>query len=60
MVAPMEVTRTPDQVLVIGATGHVGRVFLEQGLELFPDVPIRVAVRDPARCRGDAWRGALV
>ena len=30
---PLSPTRTPDKVLIVGGTGHVGRVFLEQGLE---------------------------
>ncbi len=44
---PIEPTRTPDRVLIIGATGHVGRLFLEQGLEMFGDrVEFRVLLRN--------------
>ena len=43
---PLEVTRSPDKVLVIGATGHVGRIFLEQGLDLFADTEFRVLLRN--------------
>lgn len=38
-----------DKVLVIGATGHVGRIFLEQGLALFPNAEFRVLIRDMKR-----------
>lgn len=47
--APLESRRAPDRVLVVGATGHVGRIFLEQGLALYPDTEFRVLVRDMAR-----------
>jgi len=43
---PLEATASPDKVLVIGATGHVGRVFLEQGLEMFPATEFRVVLRN--------------
>lgn len=43
---PLEPIKAPDKVLVIGATGHVGRVFLDQGLELFPATEFRVLLRD--------------
>ena len=46
---PLEPFRAPDKVLVIGATGHVGRVFLEQGLALYPNSEFRVLLRDMAR-----------
>ena len=43
---PLAAGRAPDKVLIIGATGHIGRLFLEQGLELFGDaVEFRVLVR---------------
>lgn len=42
-------SRAPDRVLILGATGHVGRVFLEQGLEMFgKDVEFRVLLRNQA------------
>lgn len=43
---PLEAANAPDRVLVIGATGHVGRIFLEQGLELHPTTEFRVLLRD--------------
>ncbi|MEM9729887.1 MAG: NAD-dependent epimerase/dehydratase family protein [Myxococcota bacterium] len=47
----LEPGRAPDKVLVIGATGHIGRVFLEQGLALYPDCEFRVLLRDMARAK---------
>jgi nucleoside-diphosphate-sugar epimerase len=44
--APLKAINPPDQVLVIGATGQIGRVFLEQGLQLFPNTEFRVLLRD--------------
>jgi len=49
---PLEATNAPDRALVIGATGHVGRLFLEQGLELFPNTEFRVLLRDVEKCKG--------
>lgn len=43
---PLEVTKAPDKVLVIGATGHVGRIFMEQGLSLFDTTEFRVLLRN--------------
>ena len=49
---PLTPTRTPDKVLVIGGTGHVGRVFLEQGLAMYGDgVELRVLARSPGSAR---------
>jgi len=43
---PLTPTRTPDKVLVVGGTGHVGRVFLEQGLAMYGDrVEFRMLTR---------------
>jgi len=45
---PLTPTRTPDKVLVVGGTGHLGRVFLEQGLAMYGDqVEFRVLARSP-------------
>ena len=50
---PLTPTRTPDKVLVIGGTGHVGRVFLEQGLAMYgSDVEFRVLARSPRSADG--------
>jgi len=44
---PLVPTRSPDAVLIIGATGHIGRLILEQGLEMFgPEVAFRVLLRN--------------
>ena len=48
---PLEAAKAPDQVLVIGATGHMGRVFLEQGLELFDGTEFRVLLRNPDKAK---------
>ncbi len=49
---PLLPTRTPDKVLVIGGTGHVGRVFLEQGLAMYGErVEFRVLARSPSSAR---------
>ena len=48
---PLKATKAPDKVLVIGATGHMGRVFLEQGLALFEGTKFRVLLRDPEKVR---------
>lgn len=46
---PLTPTRTPDKVLIVGGTGHMGRVFLEQGLAMYGDaVEFRVLARSPA------------
>ena len=47
----LQADNAPDRVLVIGATGHVGRVFLEQGLELFPNTEFRALLRDLRKSR---------
>jgi nucleoside-diphosphate-sugar epimerase len=44
---PPEAVSAPDKVLVIGATGHMGRIFLEHGLDLFPGTEFRVLLRNP-------------
>lgn len=50
---PLTPTRTPDKVLVVGATGHVGRLFLEQGLAMYGDaVEFRILTRS-ASAAGD-------
>ena len=50
---PLSPTRTPDKVLIVGGTGHVGRVFLEQGLAMYGDrVEFRVLARSPASAQG--------
>jgi nucleoside-diphosphate-sugar epimerase len=50
--APLIPTRTPDKVLVVGATGHVGRLFLEQGLAMYGDaVEFRVLTRSASAAR---------
>ena len=43
---PLEAGVSPDKVLVIGATGHVGRIFLEQGLEMLETTEFRVLLRN--------------
>jgi len=48
---PLKATRSPDRVLVIGATGHVGRIFLEQGLAMFETAEFRVLLRDMENAR---------
>ena len=45
---PLQPTNAPDKVLVIGATGHVGRIFLEQGLTMFKATEFRVLLRSMA------------
>lgn len=43
---PLTPTRAPDKVLVVGGTGHVGRLFLEQGLAMYGDrVEFRMLTR---------------
>lgn len=49
---PLSPTRTPDKVLIVGGTGHVGRVFLEQGLAMYGDgVEFRVLARSPSAAK---------
>jgi len=49
---PLTPTRTPDKVLVVGGTGHVGRLFLEQGLAMYGDqVEFRVLTRSANSAR---------
>jgi len=48
---PLEATTSPDKVLVIGATGHVGRIFLEQGLSMFKTAEFRVLLRNMENAR---------
>lgn len=43
---PLQPTTAPDKVLVIGATGQVGRIFLEQGLTMFDATEFRVLIRN--------------
>lgn len=43
---PLRPITAPDKVLVIGATGHVGRIFLEQGLAMFEATEFRVLLRN--------------
>jgi|GEM_PF-4659337 dihydroflavonol-4-reductase len=51
--SPLVPSRTPDIVLIIGATGQIGRAFLEQGREMYgDDVEFRVLLRN----MGDASR----
>jgi len=47
----LEATASPDKVLVIGATGHVGRIFLEQGLATFKTTEFRVLLRNMENAR---------
>ena len=46
---PIQPGTAPDKVLVIGATGHVGRTFLEQGLSMFENTEFRVLLRNVER-----------
>lgn len=49
---PLTPTRTPDKVLIVGGTGHVGRLFLEQGLAMYGDrVEFRMLARSPGAVR---------
>jgi hypothetical protein len=40
---PLEVTRSPDKVLVIGATGHDGRIFLKKWILRKAEFPLSEA-----------------